>query len=317
MRDCAFENNPTLATVRLSRTWGTRFYFVSDMMGTVRAMGSRRLTLWKGSIQPGYSGGRALTSSSCLSSSAVSLRSTAARLSLSWSRRLAPMMMEVTKGLASSQAREMRAGLQLWALAMGAMTSRMLPGALLVDDGEVEVGAAGVFGLLVFAGELAGEQAAGERAPDEEAGLFGFEEGDDVALEVAAGDGVVGLEGVEAGEVFELGDGEGLGDLPAEPVGDADVADFALLDEGVEGAEGLFDGGDGVVAVDLVEVDVVGLEAAEAGFDGVHDVSAGGADVVAAGAGAAEDLGGDDDFIAGDVEILEGLAESFSLSPSE
>ena len=184
-----------------------------------------------------------------------------------------------------------------------------VPDAVLVDDGEVEGGAAGVFGLLVFAGEFAGEEAAGEGAPDEEAGLFGFEEGDDVALEVAAGDGVVGLEGVEAGEVFELGDAEGFGDLPGEPVGDADVADFALLDEGVEGAEGLFDGGDGVVAVDLVEVDVVGLEAAEAGFDGVHDVSAGGSDVVAAGAGAAVDLGGDDDVFAGDVEVLEGLAD--------
>ena len=47
----------------------------------------------------------------------------------------------------------------------------------------------------------------------------------------------------------------------------------------------------------------------EAGFDGVHDVAAGGADVVAAGAGAAVDLGGDDDVFAGDVEVLEGLAE--------
>ena len=95
------------------------------------------------------------------------------------------------------------------------------------------------------------------------------------------------------------------------PVGDADVADFALLDEGVEGAKGLFDGGDGVVAVDLVEVDVVGLEAVEAGVDCVHDVAAGGADVVAARAGAAEDLGGDDDLSAGDVQVLEGLAEGF------
>jgi hypothetical protein len=89
-----------------------------------------------------------------------------------------------------------------------------------------------------------------------------------------------------------------------------------LLDEGVEGAEGLFDGGDGVVAVDLVEVDVVGLEAAEAGVDRVHDVPPGGADVIAALAGAAEDFGGDDDVFAGDVEIFEGLAD-FSLSPSE
>ena len=51
--------------------------------------------------------------------------------------------------------------------------------------------------------------------------------GDDFALEVAADDGVVGLEGVEAGEVFELGDAEGFGDLPGVPVGDADVADFS------------------------------------------------------------------------------------------
>ncbi len=83
----------------------------------------------------------------------------------------------------------------------------------------------------------------------------------------------------------------------------------------VEGAEGFFDGGDGVVAVDLVEVDVVGLEAAEAGVDGVHDVAAGGADLVAAGAGAAEDFGGDDDLCAGDVQVSERLAEGlFALA---
>jgi hypothetical protein len=61
--------------------------------------------------------------------------------------------------------------------------------------------------------------------------------------------------------------------------------------------------------VDLIEVDVVGLEALEGGVDGVHDVAAGGADVVAAGTGAAEDLGGDDDVFAGDAEVAEGLAD--------
>ncbi len=65
-----------------------------------------------------------------------------------------------------------------------------------------------------------------------------------------------------------------------------------------------------VVAVDLVEVDVVGLEAAQAGFDGVHDVAAGCADIVASGAGAAVDLGGDDDVFAGDAEVLERLADA-------
>jgi hypothetical protein len=80
------------------------------------------------------------------------------------------------------------------------------PGAFLVDQGEVEVAAAGVLGLLVIARELAREKAAGERAPDEQAGLFSFEQGDDVTLEIAAGDGVVRLQGVEPGEVAELGD---------------------------------------------------------------------------------------------------------------
>ena len=183
------------------------------------------------------------------------------------------------------------------------------PGAVLVDEGEVEGGAAGVFGFLVVAGELAGEEAASEGTPDEEAGALVFEHGDDLALEVTAGNGVVGLEGVEFGEVFGVGDAEGLHDLPGHPVGAADVADLALGDEGVEGVKGLFDGGDGVGAVDLVEVDVVGREALEGGVDGVHKVPAGGSDIVATGAGAAESFGGDDDVLAGEADVPEGRGE--------
>ncbi len=56
--------------------------------------------------------------------------------------------------------------------------------------------------------------------------------------------------------------------------------------------------------MNLVEVDVVGLEAAEAGLDSVHDVAAGGSYVVAARADTAVDLGGDDDVFASDVEIF-------------
>jgi hypothetical protein len=128
-------------------------------------------------------------------------------------------------------------------------------------------------------------------------------------FEVAAGDGVVGLQGVDGCEVLELGYACGFHDAPGVPVGDADVADLAMLDEGVEGTEGLFKGSNEVGAVDLVEVDVVGVEALEGGFDGVHDVAAGCAYVVAAGSGAAEGLGGNDDVFTGDVEVLERLAE--------
>jgi hypothetical protein len=202
-----------------------------------------------------------------------------------------------------------RGGGDVVRLGDGADDVEHAPGTLLVDDGEVEGGAAGVFGLLVLAGELAGEQAAGEGAPDEQADLLVLEDGDDLALEVAAGDGVVGLQGVEAGEVLVLGDAEGLHEAPGVPVGAADVADLSLLDQGVEGAEGLLDRGDEVCAVDLVEVDVVGLEAAEAGVDGVQNVPARGADVVAAGADATEGLGGEDDVFADDAEVLEGGPE--------
>ena len=61
---------------------GLNNYFLGSVPGRC-TFGSRRLAPWKGSIQPGYSGGRALTSSSCFISSGVSWRSTAAMLSVS------------------------------------------------------------------------------------------------------------------------------------------------------------------------------------------------------------------------------------------
>ena len=96
-----------------------------------------------------------------------------------------------------------------------------------------------------------------------------------------------------------LGDTESLHDAPGVPVGTADVADFALLDKGVESADSLFDRSDEVCGVDLVEIDVIGLEADEASLDCVHDVAAGGAGVVAAGTHAAVGLRGEDDILAG------------------
>jgi signal transduction histidine kinase len=68
-----------------------------------------RLAPWRANIQPGYSGGRALTSSRRATSSGERRRSTAARLSSSCSTVLAPMMMLITCGLASSHARATRA----------------------------------------------------------------------------------------------------------------------------------------------------------------------------------------------------------------
>src|SRR5690606_40166319 len=59
-------------------------------------------------------------------------------------------------------------------------------------------------------------------------------------------------------------DRERLHGVPAGEVGAADVADFAGADEAVEGVEGFLDGGEGVLSVHEVDVDVVGAETAEA-----------------------------------------------------
>jgi hypothetical protein len=90
--------------------------------------------------------------------------------------------------------------------------------------------------------------------------------------------------------------------------GAADVTDLALSDQVIEGAESLLDRSDEIVGVYLIKVDVVCLKSLEAGFDGVHDVPAGGPDVVPSRTCSGVDLGREDDILAGDVEILEGLA---------
>ena len=60
--------------------------------------------------------------------------------------------------------------------------------------------------------------------------------------------------------------------------------------------------------MDLVEINVIDAEALEAGVDGGHDVFAREAPVVGAVAHRAEDLGGDDQFLAARLELTQELA---------
>src|SRR5882757_724784 len=175
-------------------------------------------------------------------------------------------------------------------------------GPIFVHDGKVVVSAARIRGFLVRPAELAGKQAAGKRTPHQQADLFGFQQRNDFPFQIAAGDRVIGLKRVEAGEVPELRDAEGFGDLPCLPVGAADVADLSLLHQGVERANRLFDRGYGIVAMDLVQVDMVGLQAVETGLYSVHDVAARSPDVVPPRADAAIDLRCDHDILPRDVK---------------
>src|SRR5258705_4823577 len=180
-----------------------------------------------------------------------------------------------------------------------------LPGPLFVHDRKVVVSAARICGLLVHPAVLAGQQATGKRTPYEQADLFGLQQGNDFPFEIAAGDRVISLKRVEPGQDLELGDAKGFGNLPCLPVGAADVADLSLLHQGVESAKRLFNWGHGIVAMNLVQIDMVGLQAAETGLYSVHNVAARSADVISPWADAAIDLRRDHHILPRDVKVLQ------------
>ena len=70
--------------------------------------------------------------------------------------------------------------------------------------------------------------------------------------------------------------------MPSGEIGAGDVADFAALDERVETLDGFFDWRLRVESMHVVDVDVIGIEAAQAILAGLDDVVARGADVVRA-----------------------------------
>src|ERR1700739_5022946 len=96
--------------------------------------------------------------------------------------------------------------------------------------------------------------------------------------------------------------------MPAGKIGAGDVADFAAANEGVERFESFFDGSELVEAVHVVDVDVIGVEAAEAGFGGADDVIAGGTGVVWPLAETKRGFGGNEKILA---LAVDGLAEDF------
>src|SRR5262249_50087769 len=90
---------------------------------------------------------------------------------------------------------------------------------------------------------------------------------------------------------------DGSHELIGEEVRAADVPDLPLVHEVVEGAEGLVDRRRQVVAVQLVEVDVIGPQPPQRRLDRGQDVLAGVALVERRGTGGREALGGDEERV--------------------
>ena len=112
-----------------------------------------------------------------------------------------------------------------------------------------------------------------------------------------------------------VGDAQRLHDLPRRPVRHADVADVPVLHEDVEGADSLLDRCRRVEAVDLIQVYVVELQPAQAGFAGLDQMQARVAAGIGAGAGGGIALGGDHHAAARNLQVAQRLAGDLLRQP--
>ena len=114
---------------------------------------------------------------------------------------------------------------------------------------------------------LAGEPPAPERRPGQEPEALGLAGRDDFPLDLAHEEVVLGLQGDRTGEPAKLGYVDDLLYLPAREVGEPYIVDFPRPHGVVQRPQRLFEGGERVVGVDLVQVDAFDAEAAERGID--------------------------------------------------
>ena len=154
---------------------------------------------------------------------------------------------------------------------------------------------------------LAGQAAARQRAPGDHPHALVSAQRQHLALFLAVEQVVVVLHGDEARPAVALGDVLGLGELPGMHRRGPDVARLAALHDIVEGLHGLFDGRRVVPAVDLIQVDVVHAEAAQAIVNAGEDGLAREAAAVRRLAPGVIDLGGHHDLVAAS-QLLERAA---------
>ena len=238
-------------------------------------------------------------SASAFNSAASSFTSSAATASSRCFILLAPMIGAVTPGCCSIHASATCAlgTPRCRAISRDAVHHREV-GRLVVQLLRVVVGL-GARGLAeILRAPIARQEAARQRTPGNHADAFLAAQRHHLALFFAIDQVVVILHADEARQAVRVGGGEHLGELPGEHAGGADVERLARAHDVVQRAQRLFDRRVVIEAVDLVEIDVIGAEPAQAVVDGVQDVLARQAALVRVVAHRVEDLGGDDDAVA-------------------
>ena len=162
-------------------------------------------------------------------------------------------------------------------------------------------GESGALCRVLHAPVLPREQTGAEGAEAEQAHAAVHEGGDDLALVLAVDEVVEELAGRQLPVVPVRGDSRGFRDLPPEEVADAAVADLALPGQVVQRPQRFLEGSHRVGAVDVVEVDVVGLHAPEARLARGDQVHAGSAEGVRGAPRREVALRRDEDLVAPDL----------------
>ena len=132
-----------------------------------------------------------------------------------------------------------------------------------------------------------------------------WQRGNHLALFFAIKQVVMILHGNETGPAVKVGQIEGFGELPRVHGRGADITHLAGFHHVVQRLQSFFDRRFIVPAVNLVEIHIVGLQAAEALVEFIKDGFAGEASAVGFVAHDAVDLGGDDDGFAAGVGLQE------------
>ena len=169
--------------------------------------------------------------------------------------------------------------------------------------------ALGAFGL-----PGAGQAAARQGTPGNDADAFGLAKRNHLALFFAIEQVVVILHGNKTGPAVQFGEIERLGELPGVHGRGADIAHLARFHHVVQRLESFLDRRFVIPAMNLVEVHIVGLQTAEALVEFEKDRLAGEAAAIGLVAHDAVELGGDDDGFAAGVCFQESPENVFAFA---
>jgi hypothetical protein len=109
-------------------------------------------------------------------------------------------------------------------------------GVLALNRGKIQARASRIVRASEIAAELAAQQATGQRTPHHQAKFLFCHQRNDLPLDVAAGDGVVSLDGFETRPALRRREAERFHDLPGHQIRTADIADMTGAHEVVERA---------------------------------------------------------------------------------